>query len=58
MIYKWKILHMQKGLVNISDESTKYHYNIHRKDTNFSHEEFSTVLLVDYEYEGIEIHHQ
>ena len=49
---------MLTGLVTIRDESTKNCYNIHWKDTNLSHEEINTVLLVDYVYEGIERHHQ
>ena len=45
-------------LVTITDESMKNCYNIHWKDTNLSHEEINTILLVDHLYEGIEIHHQ
>ena len=39
-------------LVTITDESMKNCYNIHWKDTNLSHEDINTVLLVDYVYEG------
>ena len=53
-----KVLHMRTGLVTIADESTKNIYNIPRKDTNFSHEEINTVILVHYVCEGIERHNQ
>ena len=49
---------MWTGLVTISDEITKNRYNIPWKDNSLSHEEINTVLLVDYVYKGIEIHHQ
>ena len=53
-----KFLHMRTGLVTISDESTKNHYNIPWKDNNLSHEYINTVLLVGCLYKGIERHHQ
>ena len=43
---------MRIGLVTIADESIKNCYNIPWKDTNLSHEELNTVLLVDYVYEA------
>ena len=49
---------MKMGLVTITYESTKNRYNIPWKDTNFSHEEINTVILVHYVYKGIEIHYQ
>ena len=49
---------MRIGLVTIADESIKNCFNIPWKDTNLSHEEINTVLLVDYVYEGIDRYHQ